>query len=71
LLKADSKKPVKNHRSDSDDVQKRVTNIVGAQIDITDASQTTSSTGGGGGGGARQSSSGGAGNMMRCWCRIE
>jgi len=67
LLKADFKKTSKRTIAQiRDDVQKRVTNIVGAQIDITDASQTTSSTGGGGGaGGARQSSSGGAGNMMK------
>ena len=66
LLKADFKKTSKRTIAQiRDDVQKRVTNIVGAQIDITDASQTTSNTGGGGAGGARQSSSGGAGNMMK------
>ena len=49
-----------------DDVQKRVENIPGAQIDITDASETTSSisSGGGGGSGARQTS-GGTGSMMK------
>ncbi len=47
-----------------DDVQKRVENIAGAVIDITDASETTSSSGGGGGAGGRQSS-GGTGSMMK------
>lgn len=66
LLKADFKKTSDRTIAQiRDDVQKRVTNIVGAQIDITDASQTTSSTGGSGAGGGRQSSGGGAGNMMK------
>jgi multidrug efflux pump subunit AcrB/ABC-type multidrug transport system ATPase subunit len=69
LLKADFKKTSKRTIAQiRDDVQKRIQNIVGAQIDITDASQTTSNSGGGGGGGgagARQSSGGGSGNMLK------
>ncbi|HZK96320.1 MAG TPA: efflux RND transporter permease subunit, partial [Prolixibacteraceae bacterium] len=66
LLKEDFKKTSKRTIAQiRDDVQKRVQNISGAQIDITDASLTSASSGGGGGAGARQSSGGGAGNMMK------
>jgi len=46
-----------------DDVQKRVENIAGAVIDISDASETTAGSGGGGGGGRQ--SGGGTSNMMK------
>ena len=66
LLKTDFQKTSKRTIAQiRDDVQKRVQNIVGAEIDIADASETTSSSGGGGGAGSRQSSGGGAGNMMK------
>ena len=66
LLKADFQKTSKRTIAQiRDDVQKRVQNIVGAEIDIADASETTTSSGGGGGAGGRQSGGGGAGNMMK------
>ena len=67
LLKEDFKKTSKRTIAQiREDVQKRVENIAGAVIDISDASETTASSGGSGGGGtgARQSS-GGTGNMMK------
>ena len=65
-LKTDFSKTSKRTISQiRDDVQKRVLNISGAQIDIADASQTTSTSSMGGGGGSRQSGGGGANNMMK------
>ncbi len=65
LLKEDFKKTSKRSIAQiREDVQKRVGNIAGAVIDISDASETTQGSGGSGGGGARQSS-GGTGNMMK------
>jgi multidrug efflux pump subunit AcrB/ABC-type multidrug transport system ATPase subunit len=63
LLKTDFQKTSKRTIAQiRDDVQKRVENISGAEIDITDASEAASGSGGAGG---RQSSGGGAGNMMK------
>ena len=67
LLKEDFKKSSKRTIAQiRDDVQRRVENIPGAVIDITDASETTASSGGSGGGGAgARQSSGGTGSMMK------
>ena len=66
LLKENFKKTSKRTISQiRDDVQKRVENIPGAVIDITDASETTASAGGGGGGGGGRQSAGGTGSMMK------
>ena len=63
LLKEDFKKTSKRTIAQiRDEVRKRVENIPGAEIDITDASETTTSSGGGGGG---RQSSGGTGSMMK------
>jgi len=63
LLKEDFKKTSKRTISQiRDDVQKRVTTVVGAQIDLTDASLTTGSSSPAGGSGIGSS---GAGNMLR------
>ena len=67
LLKEDFKKFSKRTIAQiRDDVQKRVEGIPGAQIDISDASETTSSGGGAGsGGGGGRITSGGTGSMMK------
>ena len=65
LLKEDLKKFSKRTIAQiREDVQKRVEGIPGAQIDISDASETTSSGGGASSGGGRITS-GGTGSMMK------
>ena len=66
LLKEDFRKFSKRTIAQiRDDVQKRVEGIPGAQIDISDASETTSSGGGAGAGSGGRITSGGTGSMMK------